>query len=176
MPSNSDILLYAPGAGYLAANDVRKGALFNNSGRVNPILPQQIYAIYFIIKKIYDLDPTYPGMTAACLYLWEIMGKYGIKSQGLSGGGGSITPVTPIGNIFPFIITSSAFESDGVSYNNSDIVGVSLTIFINEVSQSWMTASATTFSYTVTGIQISIPGFDANSFSYTIMIQRLGTG
>lgn len=94
MPSNSTILSLAPGAGYLAANALDKGQLFHKN-KLNPLLPQQIYALYFIIKKVYDKDASYPGMTNACIYLWEIMGRFGLASQGLSGGGGSVTPVTP---------------------------------------------------------------------------------
>lgn len=127
MPNNANILAYAPGASYLAANDVRKSGLYNNSGRTNPILPQQIYAIYFVIKKIYDLDPNYPGMTVACQYLWEIMGRYGLKAIGLTGNGGSVTPINPsIPEPAPydFIVSDSTFVVTGQSVKYFPIVWI----------------------------------------------------
>lgn len=174
MPTNAEILLAAPSAGYLAANAVDKGKLFGK-GRLTPILPNQIYALYFIIKKIYDYDPDYPGMTIACLYLWEIMGRYGVAAGG-SSGGGSVAPITPTISIFPFYITSSDFEVDGLSYNNPDIVGVNLELFIDEYSQQFYTAGVLTFSMTATGFIINLPGFSAASNTYTIRIGKLGTG
>lgn len=175
MPSTATILQYAPYACVLASNAAQKGNLFNG-GAVDPTLPQKIYSVYVIAKKIYDIDPTYAGLDYVVSRLWELMRGYGLASQAGAGGGGSVAPATPISDIFPFIITSSAFQSDGISYNNPDIVGVALTIFINEVSQSWMTASPLTFQYTLVGIQVLVPGFDANLYDYTIMLQRLGTG
>ncbi len=94
MPTVAEILSAAPGATYLAANAVDKSVLFNK-GRLNPILPQQIYSIYFVLKKIYDLNPTYTGLIPTANYLWEIMGRYGIAAGGISGGGGSVTPILP---------------------------------------------------------------------------------
>ena len=71
MPANSVILENAPVACVLAGTDISRGTLFGQ--RIDPLLDQKIYATYFVIKKIFDLDPNYSGMTAACLYLWELM-------------------------------------------------------------------------------------------------------
>ena len=62
MPTVTEILHLEPGAGYLAANAKDKSVLYN-SNRLNPILPQQIYALYYIIKKIYDNDANYKGLS-----------------------------------------------------------------------------------------------------------------
>jgi len=88
MPSTSEILTLAPPSSYLATNALAKGQLFPKN-KLNPILPQQIYAAYFILNKIYTLDPAYPGIDACAQYLWELMGKYGVQAQAITGGGGN---------------------------------------------------------------------------------------
>ena len=169
MPTNAQILQYAPGASYLAANAVRESGLFDNSARNNPLLPQQIYALYFVIKKIYDLDPTYPGMTALCLYLWEIMGRYGIQAQGLSGGGGSAPSPTP-SQWFPIYLTQANFTT-ATFYPNANIFGNNIAIFMNEINR--YLDPLTEFSVSTTGVTILIPGFDALTNTYTFVIEKV---
>lgn len=113
-------------------------------------------------------------------YLFALCGIYGIQAQQIVGGGGVVvTPVTPGGggvvSIYPFMITSSDFNADGISYDNPDIVGDNLTIFVNEYAQQWLVAGPTTFSYTPIGIVMNIDGWDANTQSWTILIQKLNS-
>lgn len=171
MPTNAQILQYAPGASYLAANDVRRGSLFDNNSRINPLLPQQIYALYFVIKKIYDLDPTYPGMTANCLYLWEIMGRYGIKAQGLSGAGGSVPSPTPSQG-YPIYLTQANFTTSTL-YPNTNVFGTNVAIFMNEINR--YLDPSTEFSVSTAGVTILIPGFDALTNEYTFVIEKVYT-
>lgn len=174
MPTNAFILQNAPISCVLAGNDVSKGALFGQ--RIDPMIATKIYATYFIIKKIYDLDNNYSGMTAACLYLWELMGKYGIMAQYYTDGGGSVAPPTPgTENIYPFMITSGNFESDGVSYVNENTVNDTLSLFVNEYSNQWLVAGSDTFAKTSTGFIMNIPGFDANTQTWNIMVQKLNS-
>lgn len=174
MPTNLVILQNAPISCVLAGSDVAKGSLFGQ--RLDTMLHTKIYVTYKIIKKIYDLDNNYSGMTAACLYLWELMGKYGIMAQYYTSGGGSVAPPTPgTENIYPFKIVSSDFESDGVSYNNPRIVGDIIELFINEYSNQFIYEGADTFSYTPTGIIMNIEGFNANVNSWTIRIDKLNS-
>jgi len=93
MPTNAVIVSNAPIAQVLAANDVAKGNLFG--ARLDPQLPIKIFIVYKIVKKIYDIDPNYSGMTKACLYLWELCGRYGTAAMAYTGGGGSVSPITP---------------------------------------------------------------------------------
>jgi len=177
MPTNAEILSLAPGAGYLAANAKSKSVLFPNFGRLNPILPQQIYALYFVIKKIYDLNPNYSGMTAACLYLWEIMGRYGLAAQGIAGGGGSVPSPTPPARItFPLYIfggtTGSSFESDGITYLNPYLFGLQIAIFPDQYSQQFLLAGDDTFTVNTSGLVMNIPGFDANTQTWVIRVEQ----
>jgi len=168
MPTNSEILSYAPGAGYLAANDVGNSVLFNNFARLNPILPQQIYALYFVIKKIYDKDPNYSGMDVACQYLWEIMGRYGIAAQGITGGG-SVSPITPTGQGFPIYITQADFAS-ATFYPNTRLFGVNITVFLSQINRLLLPVSE--FTVDSTGLTILVSGFDATQNSYELLIDK----
>lgn len=160
---------------YLCANDVAKGALFGP--RLAPSTPLVLYMERAAVQWMYDISPSNSTLPLTGNYLYSLC-KFNARALNIlnNGGGGSVAPITPVSNVFPIYITSSDFENDGISYNNPDIVGVNITIFINEVSQTWMVASATTFAYTSTGIQVLVPGFDASSFDYSILIQKLGTG
>ena len=171
MPTNAEILQYAPIASYLAANDVRKNVLFNNFSRLNPILPQQIYAIYFLVKKIYDIDPNYSGMTPVCWYLWEIMGRYGVAAQGISGGGGYTPTPTPVQN-YPIYITQANFTTS-TFYPNTKIFGSNILVFWNEVNRYLL---PTEFTVSSTGLTITAVGFDAQSgFDVNLVIEKVYT-
>lgn len=107
-------------------------------------------------------------------YLIWLIGRFGMEAKATisgGGGGGSVVPATGA-NIYPFIITSANFESDGVSYNDSRIIGDNLSLFIDEYNQQWLTAP-TYFVYTATGFRIIADGFNANDNNYTIMVQKL---
>lgn len=153
MPTNAVILANAPIACVLAGNDVAKGSLFGK--RIDPLLPQKIYSTYFVIKKIYDNDTNYDGITSACLYLWEIMGKYGIMAQGITGSG-SVSPITPSSDyLIPF---TGADFTNATDYDNYKFLGKTLEIFWNDANRFLLSSE---FSYTATGISILIAGFDA---------------
>lgn len=132
----------------------------------------------------FDVDETtvVPSATLRTIanYLFALCGIYGLRAQQIvTGGGVVVTPSTPgtgvVSTIYPFMITSSDFNPDGISYDNPDIIGDNLTIFVNEYAQIWLVAGPTTFSYTSTGIIINIPGFDSLTQSWTILVQKLNS-
>lgn len=170
MPTNAEILDLAQGAGYLAVNAVRKGGIFNNSSRLNPILPQQIYALYFIINKIYTLNPTYAGMDAACNYLWEIMGRYGVQAQSLVGSGGSVAPPSSTQG-FPIYITEANFET-ATFYPNTNLFGNNIRPFLNQINRYLLDGEYTVSS---TGFTVLLDGFDASQYEYEIVIEKVYT-
>jgi hypothetical protein len=107
-------------------------------------------------------------------YLLWLCGRFRLEAASYTGGGGSVIPVTPGGqNQFPFWAFSSDFESDGVTLLDPRFEGVNIAIFINEFSQQWLPAGAGYFVYVDGGIEITIPGFDANTQEYTIMVQQV---
>lgn len=168
MPTVATTLQLAPGASYLAANAIAKGNLFPTN-KINPKLPQQIYAVYFILNKIYTLDPTNAALPACCNYLWELMGKWGIKAQGLSGSGGNVPP--PAGTQgYPIYLTQAAFTT-ATLYPNTNIFGTNIAIFMNDINR--YLDPATEFSVDATGVTILVPGFDALVNNYTLIIEKV---
>jgi len=157
MPTNADILNNAPIACVLAGNDIENGDLFGQ--RIDTLLAQKIYSTYFVINKIYTLDPNYSGMNAACLYLWELMNKYGIRAMGYSGSG-SVAPPTPSGSFTYLIPITGADFTDATNYDNPKIVGKILQIFWNDINRYILSSE---YAQTSTGINILIPGFDATA-------------
>ncbi|HXU25764.1 MAG TPA: hypothetical protein VN698_00925 [Bacteroidia bacterium] len=157
MPTNAVILDNAPASCVLAGNDIANGSLFGQ--RIDPLLAQKIYSTFFVINKIYGLDPTYNGMDAACLYLWELMNKYGIRAMGYSGSG-SIIPPTPSGSFTYLIPITGADFSVATNYNNPKIVGKILQIFWNDINRYILSSE---YNQTSTGVDILIPGFDATA-------------
>lgn len=169
MPTNAIILANAPIACVLAGNDVAKGQLFGP--RIDPLIAQKIYCEYFKIKKIYDLDPDYAGMTVACQYLWELMGMYGIRAYGYTGGG-QVSPVTPTGQGFPIYITELDFTTP-TFYPNTNLFAINIIIFLNEINRYLI--PNTEFTVSTTGVDITLAGFDASTFTYNLVIEKVYT-
>lgn len=168
MPTNSVILANAPIACVLAGNDIAKGSLFGQ--RIDPLLAQKIYATYFVIKKIYDLDPDYDNMTEYCQYLWELTGKYGIRAYGYTGGG-QVAPPT-FGQGYPIYITSADFTT-ATLYPNTHIFGTNVIIYLNEINRYLI--PLTEFIVDSTGVTITLGGFDATADTYNLVIEKYYT-
>lgn len=176
MPTTQVILNNAPIAAYLAGNAKDKSVLFPSFGRLNPILPQQIYGLYFILNKIFTTnneqnvsDTEYSGMVPCAEYLWEIMGRYGVQAQGISGSGGSAPTPTPVQG-FPIYITQADFTT-ATFYPNTNIFGNNILIFWNEVNRYLLPSE---FTINALGITITAVGFDATSgFDANLIIEKV---
>ncbi len=177
IPTTAQIIERGWVSAYLIGNNNSLGALYG--ARI--AAPGSMLTITMVT---YGLMWGYSGgaQTSADLknvgnYLIWLCGIFGQQAQGIidGGGGGSVIPGGGTTNIYPFIITSGDFEPDGISYDNPDIIGDNISLFINEYSQQWLVAGSGTFSYTSTGIIMNIPGFDANVNTWTIMVQKLNS-
>jgi hypothetical protein len=178
MSTIANTIAVAKVTSYLASDYLAKRQLFGGSVRVEPRFPLMITTERIIIEKIYNWNPDYPNLQIAADYVYDLCGRWKTQAQAIvdgGGGGGTITPVTPGSSVFPLYITSADF-ADATNYNNPDIVGVPVMIFVNEYSQQWVIAGDNTFKYTGTGISITLPGFDAITYQYSIVIQKLGSG
>ena len=159
---------------YLAQNDVAKGNLF--SPRKIPITPQILYAERKAVEWLYNLDPTNSTLTLTGNYLYSLCRGYNLQAQNIinTGGGGSVSPVTPTApNIFPLYLKSSDF-SDSTHYNNPNIVGFQMALFVNEYTQQWLFMPDDIVG-TTTGINVLVPGFNALTDDYTMMLINVNT-
>lgn len=105
-------------------------------------------------------NPTAPAVAD---YLYWMCGVFALEAQqilNIQQAGGQVSSPTNSA-IYPFIITAANFEPDGVSYNNPNIVGDRLMIYVNNYNQIWYTDTSGAFQYTGTGIKITLPGFNA---------------
>ena len=159
---------------WLALNDISKGVMYG--GKLDPLLGRKIYMEYSSLEWMYAESPSDTTLRTVANYVYELCGSYALQAQiilNIGNTGGAVINGNSGGNVYPFVITSSDFENDGVSYNNPNIVGDNIILFINEFSQQWLVSGAGYFSYTPTGFIITIDGFDANIQSYTIIVQEV---
>lgn len=169
MPTVSEILTYCPAACVLAGNDIAKSCLTGK--RLDMQLANKIYVTYSIINKIYQKDNTYAGLIGATNYLWELMGKYGVRAENYQAESTTsyVPPIPVSAEVKPYLIpvVGSQF-TDATHYDNPDIVGKRLAIYWNDISRYLF---ANEFELTSTGVNITAVGFDAlNSPTYELFI------
>lgn len=75
---------------------------------------------------------------------------------------------------FPYIITSANFEADGVSYNDPRVIGMNVSLQINNFTGNFL-STGNGITSTATGFIITDAAFDANSFDYTIQVNKLNS-
>ena len=158
---------------FLMGNDYSRGSLFGKrlTNQNSSVLIAYCTAA---LEWQYDALPATDTLRGTANYLLWLCGRFRLEAASYTGGGGSVLPITPGGqNEFPFWVFSSNFESDGVTILDSRLNGVNVAIFINEFSQQWLGAGLGYFIYVSGGIEITIPGFDANTQDYTIMVQQV---
>ncbi|HRP30441.1 MAG TPA: hypothetical protein PKV73_01050 [Agriterribacter sp.] len=85
-----------------------------------------------------------------------------------AGGSGSAAAT----DVFPFVVTSADFEPDGVTLLDTRISGNTVYLQANNVPNPFLFAPDD-FIYVSGGVEIIVPGFNANTFSYTIVVNKL---
>lgn len=101
---------------YLSKIDVAKGAMFGK--RIAPSTPIVLYMERKAVEWMYNLDPTNSSLPLTSNYLYSLCRGYNLQAQGITGGGGSVSPVTPGTSPSPlqFIVdASTSFMIDGQS-------------------------------------------------------------
>lgn len=152
---------------------------FIPTGGSEVYIPQFVgYPVQLIRGSTDQYTTPQPG--GATYFRWNIV--TGLLQLLPSGSGGAATEgesiaIIPdtggdgdVGQSYPFILTGSDFEADGVTYINSSIVGDQLMLFVTGYNQEWQFAP-TFFEYTSTGIEIIVSGFDANNFGNIIVMK-----
>ena len=144
-------------------------------------LPEKIECMMDAVEDMYTLDSSYDGLTEMNNRLFSLLGRYATIAAANVGTSlpddGLLTPV-PDSDIYPLHIQSADF-SDATNYVNADIVGDNLVIFVNEINRYIFAGEG--FDYTGDGIEIrtgendTIPGFDATTGSYHMIIYKVNT-
>lgn len=149
-----------------AANELGGGK--RHGGSIDWKWPILLHLVTQGLEWLYELDPADEDLDTIGNYLISIS-KFSAKAEAnIVGGGGSTTITTATPFSFPLRVTGSHFENDGITYNNPNIVGFDLMLFVSNYSQEWQFAPAF-FQYTATGIQIVSSGFDANLYDQIII-------
>ena len=141
MPTVARILALAPVASYLANAKAGKGGLFGPP--VDPKLGILIFMVHRILKKIYDLDPTYEvyQQRKVADYLYELIIKYAFRAASIVDGnnGGQIAAPTGVVTVNPydFEVTASSFIPTGDdSVTITDFIGLNVNFRRGGVSQN----------------------------------------
>lgn len=161
---------------YLSGNDNAKGSLFSPR-LAAPSSPVSIAIVTSALTWGFEGGAqTDQNVRAMANYLVWLCGMYGQQAQAIlsGGGGGSVTPINP-GNpsVLPLYLTSADF-ADATNYNNQDIVGKNVSLFVNELIQQWLFAP-NDFVYTATGINVIFDGFDALTEDYEMILMQINT-
>lgn len=111
-------------------------------------------------------------LIATSTYLYGLCAPYIGYANAVQNSGGSIAPISPAGAL-PLYLKSSDF-ADATHYNNPDIVGLQLSLFVNEYTQQWLFMPDDIVG-TSTGINVLVPGFDALTTDYTMILMKVNT-
>lgn len=144
----------------------------NQGGKIDVDLDMKLYNTRKDVQYAYDQDPNSANTYQQANCLLTLIGIYLFKAQQTTGGGGSITPVTPsTGLTFNYLIEVFGGVPDfanATDYNDPAIVGHNLVVFWNDIPR--FLVAGTEWAYTPTGIRILIAGFDATANTYDIKI------
>lgn len=166
----TDIIQWAKISQPLAAQDQAK-KLNTRGGSIIQDLDVKLYVERKSLEYAYAQDPTGDETFQIGQWVLSLLGMYLFKAQQATGGGGSITPVTPVTNFaFDYLIPVYGGVPDftnATDYDDSRIVGHNLEIFWNDVPKF---LAAGEWAYTVTGIRFLIGGFDATVNTYDVKI------
>lgn len=167
----TDIIRWAKISQPLATRDQsRKESTVTGSTIID--LDVKLYIERKSLEYAYAQDPTSDETFQIGQWVLALIGIYLFEAQETTGSGGTISPVSPSGptinNLFPLVKVGSDFESDAVSYNNPDIVGFNLMLWVSNYSQEWQFAPGF-FIYTSTGFKIVAADFNINDYDRIII-------
>lgn len=154
---------------YLSANYTANGSIFG--ARLAPTSPVTIA----IVTDALDWGNSGGAQTAQSIretsnYLVWLTGFFGQEAQAIidGGGGGSVIPVTPGGDVpTPITISGSDFANT-TDWEYAPYAGKNVTVFSNGIARYLTYLSE--WEYISTGIRITMPGFDSSTMDYTMVI------
>jgi len=150
MPTVSQIINIAKISQYLSKIDVAKGSLFGQ--RIAPNTPQILYAERKAVEWLYDLDPADSSLTLTANYLYSLCRGYNLQASNISGGGGSVSPITPVSPVpspYQFIVASSGnvINTGEASATLTAFIGYNLLFSRGGIPQSTVTTEPSYYSW-----------------------------
>jgi hypothetical protein len=149
-----------------ASNELKSGVI--HGGSIDTRLPNWIFAVRQAVEWLYEYAPSHEDLPILERYLISIC-KHSAKAEDkIVGNGASVNVIQ--GQSFPIYITSSNFTG-ATFYPNTALYGKTIVVFVNELNQYLF--EGTGFSLDATGMTILLDGFDATSFDYNIIIEKV---
>lgn len=164
----SDIIEWAEISQALAAiGEPKKKAL--QLGSWDEDLHIKLYVERTSLEYAYAQDPTSDDTYMIANWVYALCGAYVFTAQQQTGGGGSISPITPTGTGFPIYITNSDFDT-ATTYVDDRLEGKNVIVWLNEINRYLIPGSET--SVVGNTLTINLAGFDASSNSYNLVIEN----
>lgn len=155
---------------YLAADDVANGVMYGI--RKIPTSPRIIYMELKALEFMYALDPTNTSLTQVANYVYSICRGYNLAAQGVSGGGGSISPINPNVSIpapVEFVVTDSSFMINGqASVLIPQFAGYNVMFNRNNVPQTMVDTGGTWFTWNKNTTLFTVYGAAATDELFSI--------
>jgi hypothetical protein len=166
-----EIIEIARVSGYLAQDDIAKGALY--SPKPDPDLPILLYMVREAVDFQNGNDPAESTLRDTANYLFWLCGKYAARAQYIisSGGGGTVVvPGAAADGPIWIRITSADFANE-TDYVNTDVDGETFFLLGNWISR--ILYPETEWEYLAGGgFRILIDGFDSTAFDYEIYLVK----
>lgn len=174
MPTIAEIIGISKVSQWLSTTAIIRGGLYGNG--LDLQLPRKLYCIRKNVEYRYVQEDIAGGETPSQelvsvsnkLYslCYAVNEATNIFNNGT--GGGSVTPASP--QQFPIYITQDNFTT-ATLYPNTNLFGNNIAVFLNEFQR--YLDPATEFEVLTTGLNITASGFDALSFTYTLVIEKV---
>jgi len=148
--SVAQIIRVAKISQYLCSVDIMKQGLFG--GGIDLELPEKIKNVRDDVEYWYGLDSTDDTLRETSNYLYALCGRYAMAAQGVTGGGGSISPTNPNVSIpapIEFVVdASTSFIIAGESsVLIPQFIGYNIMFSRNNIIQTQVDTAGTYFTW-----------------------------
>jgi len=148
--SVAQIIRIAKISQYLCSVEIMKQGLFG--GGIDLELPEKIKNVRDDVEYWYDLDSTDDTLRETSNYLYALCGRFAMAAQGVTGGGGSISPTNPNVSLpapIEFVVndTDSQILAGGSSLLIPSYIGYNLIFSRGNIPQTMINTGGTYFSW-----------------------------
>lgn len=154
--SVAQIIRIAKISQYLCSVEIMKQGLFG--GGIDLELPEKIKNVRDDVEYWYGLDSTDDTLRETSNYLYALCGRFAMAAQGVTGGGGSISPTNPNVSLpapIEFVVdASTSFMTEGeTSVLIPSYIGYNIMFSRNNIIQTQIDTAGSYFTWNrVTGL------------------------